>query len=165
MLNTLLPNPISKTPGKNIKLRLLRRDSALLLKLNSHPLKPGRLFKSPGGIFTYRVIGACCRLYDRENLPHLCCSLEWHGKQPSWRRIGKRFVPDIAVKHSPSYCVQLMDYPGAEPVVMTLYWVKLSDVQHKWWYARRIKSAATTIQAISTNGQCEENNTFTQKVA
>ena len=53
---------------------------------------------------------------------------------------------DIAVKHSPSYCVGLVDYPEAEPFVMTLYWVKLSDVQQHWWYMRRVKSAATTIQ-------------------
>lgn len=138
MLNILLPPRLNQTSWKNIKLHLLQLEAALLNKLLRHPLKLGQILYSPSGTFKYRVIGACCRLYDRENLPHPCCSLSWHGKQPSWRRIGKRFVPDIAVKRSPSYCVQLLDYPEAEPFVMTLHWVKLSAKQQAWWYSKRV---------------------------
>jgi len=139
MLNTLLPVRINQTPGQGIKLHLRwRRVPALVNKLLCHPLKPGLGFKSPGGTFKYRVIGACCRLYDRNSLPYPCCRLSWFGKEPFWNRIGKRFVPDIATKHSPSYCVQLVGYTDAEPFVMTLYWVKLSDVQQAWWYSKRI---------------------------
>ncbi|MBW4638582.1 MAG: hypothetical protein KME05_10155 [Gloeocapsa sp. UFS-A4-WI-NPMV-4B04] len=151
MLYTLLANRRIAT-WKKIELHLLHLKSALLNKFLSHPLSPGQTFYSPGGTFKYRVVGACCRLYDRENLPHLCCSLEWRGKQPSWRRIGKRFVPDIAVKHSPSYCVGLVDYPEAEPFVMTLYWVKLSDVQQQWWYTKRVRSVAQA-QMVSPQQQ------------
>lgn len=124
MPNILLPAGLSQTSGKGIELHLLR-------------LKLGQVFYSPGGTFKYRVIGACCRLYDRENLPYPCCRLCWRGKEPFWNRIGKRFVPDIAVKRSPSYCVQLVNYPEAEPFVMTLYWMKLSPEQQQWWYAAR----------------------------
>jgi len=113
----------------------------------------GEVIDSPGGSFRYRVFGAVCQLFDKNSLPYPCCRLSWLGKEPFWNRIGKRFVPDIAVKHSPSYCVELVDYPEAEPFVMTLYWVKLSDVQQQWWYARRVKSVATIIQAVSTTGQ------------
>jgi hypothetical protein len=79
----------------------------------------------------------------------------------------KRFVPDTATKRLPSYCVELvdLDYPETEPFVLTLYWVKLSLEQQHWWYARRIKSAAMTIQAVSTTGQRQENDTFRQLVA
>lgn len=163
MLYTLLPNTINKASGKKIKLRLWRHNSALLLKLKSHPLKPGQLFKSPGGTFKYRVIGACCRLYDRNSLLYPCCRLSWKGKEPFWNRIGKRFVPDIAVKHSPSYCVQLVDYPEAEAFVMTLYWVKLSDVQHTWWYRKRVRTVA---QADADSPvQRQHNDDFSQQVA
>jgi hypothetical protein len=147
MQNILFVTKAYPATGKNIKLHLLRLKTAPLLKLKTHPLKPGQIFKSPGGTFKYRVIGACCRLYDRNSLPYPCCRLSWKGKEPFWNRQGKRFVPDISVKHSPSYCVGLVDYPEAEPFVMTLYWVKLSDGKQQWWYARRIKSAATAQQA------------------
>lgn len=158
MLNTLLPNQINKTSGKKIKLRLRRHNSALLLKLKSHPLKPGQIFKSPGGTFKYKVVGACCRLYDRNFLPYPCCRLLWGSKEPFWNRIGKRFVPDIATKRSPSYCVQLLDYPESEPVVMTLYWVKLSEVQQQWWYTRRVPVVAAADAGIQEHQPKRQEN-------
>lgn len=164
MLYSLLPAQLSQTTWKKVQLHLLHLKAALFNKFLRHPLKPGQVFSSPGGTFNYRVIGAVCRLYDRNSLPYPCCRLAWFGKEPFWNRRGKSFVPDIAVKKSPSYCVELLDYPEAEPVVMTLHWVKLSDVQQHWWYARRIKTAATTIQAVSTNGQRLENDTFRQRL-
>lgn len=164
MQNILFATKAYLATGKNIKLHLLRLEAAPFLKLKSHPRKPGQLFKSPGGTFKYRVVGAVCRLYDRNFLPYPCCRLSWFGKEPFWNRRGKRFVPDIAVKRSPSYCVQLVDYPEAEPFVMTLYWVKLSDRKQQWWYAKRVKSVATTIQAVSTNGQRQEHDTFRQRL-
>lgn len=151
MLNTLLPAKLNQTPRQKIKLHLLRLKAALHNKLIHHPLRPGQVFLSPGGTFEYRVIGACCRLYDRESLPYLCCSLEWRGKQPSWRRIGKRFVPDTAAKRSPSYCVQLVDYPEAEPFVMTLYWIKLSLKQQTWWYSKRVPVVAAQVVSQKCN--------------
>lgn len=160
MQNILLPSRLNQTAWKNIKLHLLQLEAAILNKFLRHPLKPGQIFKSPGGTFNYRVVGACCRLYDRSNLPFPCCSLSWLGKQPSWRRIGKRFVPDIAVKQSPSYCVQLVDYPEAEPFVITLHWLKLSDVQQNWWYTKRLPVVAAA-QADSH----KHNNNFSQQVA
>lgn len=142
MLNTLLQVLPCQTANQQMKLRLLRLLSALPFKLLRHPLKPGQIFKSPGGTFKYRVVGTCCRLYDRSCLPYPCCRLCWRGKEPFWNRIGKRFVPDIAAKRSPSYCVQLVDYPEAEPFVMTLYWLKLSPEQQQWWYSKRVSVVA-----------------------
>lgn len=100
-------------------------------------LPHGHTFSSPGGHFTYRVIGPCCRLFDREELPWPCCRLQWRSKEPSWRRIGRRFVPDIAAKRSPSYQVEILnpEYP-TEQIVLTLYWTKLSSEQQQWWYTK-----------------------------
>ena len=163
MNNILFATKAYLATGKNIKLHLLRLKAAPLLKLKTHPLNPGQIFKSPGGTFKYRVVGAVCRLYDRNSLPYPCCRLAWLGKEPFWNRIGKRFVPDIAAARSPSYCVQLLDYPEAEPFVMTLYWVTLSDVQHSWWYRKRVRTVA---QADPDSlGLRQHNNDFSQQVA
>jgi hypothetical protein len=113
-----------------------------------HPLPPGYVFSSFGGHFSYRVIGACCRLFDREELPWPCCRLQWRSKEPSWRRIGKRFVPDLAVKNSPSYAIEILgqDYSG-EPFVLTLYSVKLPAAVQAWWYTKK----HTVAEAESTH--------------
>lgn len=133
---------MSQTPCQRIRLNLPQLKAVLLNNFLRHPLKSGQTFYSPAGTFKYRVIGACCRLYDRESLPYPCCRLSWGGKEPFWNRIGKRFVPDIAVKRSPSYCVQLVDYSEAEPFVMTLYWMKLSPEHQTWWYSKRVPVVA-----------------------
>ena len=101
----------------------------------AHPLLPGTIISSPGGSYRYRIIGACCRLFDRETLPYPSCSLEWRGKQPSWRRIGRRFVADMATMRSPSYSVELLDFPGAPQRVMTIHWVSLSETGRLWWHS------------------------------
>jgi hypothetical protein len=77
---------------------------------------------SPGGQFSFRVLGPCCRLFDREELPWPCCRLAWRSKEPSWRRIGRRFVPDLAARRCPSYSVELLQ-PGSRPTatVITLF--------------------------------------------
>lgn len=46
----------------------------------------------------------------------------------------------MAAKNSPSYCVQLLDYQDAEPVVKTLFWIKLSHLQQQWWYSKRLQA-------------------------
>jgi hypothetical protein len=76
-------------------------------------------------------------LFDREELPWPCCRLEWRGKEPSWRRIGKRFVPDMATKNSPSYSVEVIgqEYSGRQFVV-TLYHIKLPPAARAWWYEK-----------------------------
>lgn len=102
-----------------------------------HPWPTGYCFSSPGGHFYYRVIGPCCRLFDREQLPWPCCRIQWRGKEPSWRRIGKRFVPDLASKTHPSYCVEMLNQGKEETLVLTLYPVKLSAAEQEWWYARK----------------------------
>lgn len=106
-----------------------------------HPLPNGSVLTSPGAHFTYQVIGPCCRLFDREELPWPCCRLQWRGKEPSWRRIGRRFVPDMAVKNAPSYGVEILE-PGymGDFFVLTLYSVKLSPEQREWWYSRRMSN-------------------------
>lgn len=100
-------------------------------------LPHGHIFSSPGGHFTYRVVGPCCRLFDREELPWPCCRLQWRSKEPSWRRVGRRFVPDIAAKRSPSYQVEILnpEYP-TDPIVLTMYWIKLSAADQQWWYTK-----------------------------
>jgi hypothetical protein len=102
----------------------------------AHPLTAGQIIYSPGGHFAYRVLGPCCRLFDREQLPWPACRLEWRSKEPSWRRVGKRYVVDMATQHSPSYSVEIVGQRG-EPLVMTLYGVKLSPERKEWWYSRR----------------------------
>jgi hypothetical protein len=104
----------------------------------AHPLKTGQLISSPGCHFTYRIIGPCCRLFDREQLPWPCCRLEWGGKEPSWRRIGKRFVLDMATQDHPSYSVEILGYGSPmHPPLLTLYWVNLSADEKEWWYAKK----------------------------
>ncbi len=105
---------------------------------SQHPLSSGQTFQSPGCHFTYRVIGPCCRLFDREELPWPCCRLQWRGKEPSWRRVGKRFVPDLATKNSPSYAVEVVgqEYSG-RTFVVTLYSVKLPQPVREWWYTQK----------------------------
>lgn len=103
-----------------------------------HPWPTGHLFQSPGASFTYRVVGPCCRLFDREQLPWPCCRLQWRGKEPSWRRIGKRFVPDMATRHYPSYCVEIVGQGyRAKPLITTLYTAKLPPDLRGWWYAKQ----------------------------
>ena len=40
-------------------------------------LAHGSIHTSPGGQYSFRVIGSCCRLFDREELPWPCCRLAW----------------------------------------------------------------------------------------
>jgi hypothetical protein len=104
----------------------------------SHPLPSGTLIASPGGHFTYRIVGPCCRLYDRDQLPWPCCRIEWRSKEPSWRRIGKRFTPDMATRNSPSYSVEILgSEKKGEPLVVTLYPVRLSPEMRQWWHSKR----------------------------
>jgi hypothetical protein len=99
--------------------------------------KHGKRFRSPGGSFVYEVIGPVCRLYDREELPWPSCSLQWRGKQPSWRRIGRRFIPDIAAQRCPSYQVVGVDAGGVRwEQVLTLYQYRLTDHEKEWWYSK-----------------------------
>ncbi|HEY9615252.1 MAG TPA: hypothetical protein V6C64_00320 [Microcoleaceae cyanobacterium] len=102
-----------------------------------HPLEPGQIISSPGCHFSYRIVGACCRLFDREQLPWPCCRLQWRGKEPSWRRIGRRFIVDLATRNFPSYSVEIVGQKplAAEPLVITLYWLKLPPLIKDWWYA------------------------------
>jgi len=101
----------------------------------------GSAFKSHGGRFGYRVIGPVCRLYDRNELPWPSCSLSWRGKQPSWNRVGKRLIPDMAAARCPSYQVEGVDaYGNTWTQSMTLYEEKLvSDLKH-WWITRKPQS-------------------------
>lgn len=102
-----------------------------------HPLPSGFITSSLGGHYTYRIIGPCCRLFDRETLPWPCCRLQWRSKEPSWRRVGRRLVPDISVKNAPSYCVEILEPGyGGEALVITLYSDRLATEQQQWWYGR-----------------------------
>lgn len=105
----------------------------------SHPLPHGQVFFSPGCHFSYRVVGPCCRLFDREQLPWPCCRLQWRGKEPSWRRIGRRFIADLSTRNHPSYCVEILGQGTMEPVVITLYSVKLPKPVRDWWHSDKLK--------------------------
>lgn len=113
------------------------------MRFLQHPWPSGSIFSSPGCHFTYRIIGPCCRLFDREQLPWPCCRLQWRGKEPSWRRIGKRLIPDLATKNFPSYCVEILDHghPSGPPFVITLYTAKLTPAEREWWYAKKLPPA------------------------
>jgi hypothetical protein len=98
------------------------------------------------------VIGPCCRLFDRDQLPWPCCRIEWHGKEPSWRRIGKRFVPDLAARNYPSYAVEILDQGASKAFVMTVFTAKLSAAEREWWYSRRIVDEQGDIIDIDVDG-------------
>ena len=104
-------------------------------------LETGSIHTSPGGQYSFRVIGPCCRLFDREELPWPCCRLAWRSKEPSWRRVGRRFVADLAARRCPSYAVELLQ-PGSRPTatVLTLFPVHLSREMQEWWYSRHPSS-------------------------
>jgi len=113
-----------------------------------HLLEHGQILSSPGCHFNYRVIGPCCRLFDREQLPYPCCRIQWRGKEPSWRRIGKRFVLDMATRAHPTYSVEILEQGGdrrfvgeksAELLLLTLYWIKLPQPMNEWWYSDRVR--------------------------
>lgn len=140
-------------PNQKNKNRLDDRGSGQR-SLMSHPLKPGQVFFSPGAHFSYRVIGACCRLFDRETLPYPCCRIEWHSKEPSWRRIGKRLIVDLATKNSPSYSVEIIGQAMQEPLVMTLYSVKLPQPLKEWWVSS--KPSTSEIADSTWLGSAEE---------
>ncbi len=129
------PNRPSGFPWTQANLRLAE----------SHPLPTGYLFQSPGCHFTYRIIGPCCRLYDREQLPYPCCRIEWRGKEPSWRRIGNRFTPDMGTKNSPSYSVEIVGQEHREPLILTLNPIKLTHTQREWWYSRKLTQTTEPI--------------------
>jgi hypothetical protein len=100
-------------------------------------LPAGKHLRSPGGSFFYEVQGPCCQLYDREQLPWPSCSLSWRGKQPSWKRIGPRFVPDMAARRCPTEAVKAVDQWGNEwEQVLTLYHDRMGIDLQRWWYTR-----------------------------
>ena len=101
----------------------------------------GSIHTSEGGQYSFRVIGACCRLFDREELPWPCSRLAWRSKEPSWRRIGSRFVADIAARRCPSYSVELIQ-PGSKSssTVLTLFSKKFTPEMQEWWYSKHPRS-------------------------
>ena len=104
-------------------------------------LDHGSIHSSIGGQFSYRVLGPCCRLYDREELPWPCCRLSWKGREPSWKRVGKRLVPDIAAQKCPSYSVEIIQ-PGnkSTKTILTSYSERLDSDLEEWWYSKRLRS-------------------------
>ena len=101
----------------------------------------GSRVTSPGGSFTYTVQGPVCILFDREELPWPSCSLQWRGKQPSWNRVGRRLIPDLAAQRCPSYSVKGVDVWGVEwDQILTLYHSRLSSEERQWWYFKGPKS-------------------------
>ncbi len=104
-------------------------------------LDHGSVHSSIGGQFSYKVLGPCCRLYDREELPWPCCRLAWKGREPSWKRVGKRLVPDIAAQRCPSYSVEIIQ-PGVKSTktILTSYSERLDSNLEEWWYSKRPRS-------------------------
>lgn len=110
---------------------------------SSQMLPHGAMFKSHGGRFGYEVVGPVCRLYDREELPWPSCSLQWRGKQPSWNRVGKRFVPDLAAARCPSYAVNGVDAYGTTwTTILTIYDETLVPDLKNWWITKKPNTAA-----------------------
>ena len=104
-------------------------------------IEHGSVHPSVGGNYSYRVIGPCCRLFDREELPWPCSRLAWKSKEPSWRRIGARFVPDIAARRCPSYSVEILQ-PGSKPVatILTFFSERFTPAMQEWWYSKHFRS-------------------------
>ena len=101
----------------------------------------GSVHTSPGGQYSFRVIGPCCRLFDREELPCPCRRLARRSKEPSRGRVGRRVVPDLAARRCPSYAVELLQ-PGSRPTatVLTLFSQTFSRELQEWWYSRLPRS-------------------------
>ena len=99
---------------------------------------PGSEHTSLGGQYSFRVLGPCCRLFDREELPWPSCRIAWRSKEPSLRRVGRRFVADLAARRCPSYAVELLQ-PGSRPTVtvLTLFALRLSSPLQEWWYSKQ----------------------------
>lgn len=117
-----------------------------------HPLQNGKFYRSYGGSFAYQIIAPVCRLYDREELPWPSCSTAWRGKQPSWNRIGVRFVPDLTASRCPSYVVHGSDLQGAGwTQILTFYWVRLDDKTKQWWYYKGPRSKEPPTHPWETN--------------
>ncbi|MEL6471626.1 MAG: hypothetical protein AAFQ74_18030 [Cyanobacteria bacterium J06623_4] len=124
----------------------------------AHPWPTGHLFDSPGAHLTYRIVGPCCRLYDREQLPWPCCRIQWHSKEPSWRRIGRRFIVDLATRKHPSYCVEIVGQSyRSEPIIMTLYTVTLSAQLQDWWHTKRLTPQRSEQRVSTPQIQAERN--------
>lgn len=101
-------------------------------------LQANEVINSPGGSFVYFAQGPVCVLFDREELPWPSCSITWKGKQPSWNRIGRRFVPDIAASRCPAYFVKGLDVWGVQwEQTLVIYQEKLSPAERRWWYSPR----------------------------
>lgn len=113
-------------------------------------LQPGDVFYSLGGSIRYEVIGAVCRLYDREELPYPCCRLQWQGKEPFWNRVGKRFVPDVAAKRCESYNVKVLGYNVEK--VHSFYYKKLDLNSQCWWFTLDKKKEKYVSQSDFYNG-------------
>ena len=114
----------------------------------SHPYPSNYIFQSPGSQFTYRVIGPCCRLFDREQLPWPCCRLQWRGKEPSWRRIGRRFIVDLSTKRYPSYSVELVGHSKSkQPIILTLYTQRLSREDQDWWHTKKLQNNSSKLES------------------
>ncbi len=109
--------------------------------LTSALMEAGSVHASSGGQYSFRVLGPCCRLFDREDLPWPCSRLAWRSKEPSWRRVGSRFVADLASRRCPSYSVELL-HPGSKPTatVLTLFSQRFSPDMQEWWYSRHPRS-------------------------
>ena len=104
-------------------------------------MQHGSVHPSQGGHFSFRVVGPCCRLFDREDLPWPCSRLAWRSKEPSWRRIGSRFVPDIAARRCPSYSVDILQ-PGSKPIrtILTFFSNRFEPEIQEWWYSKHPRS-------------------------
>ena len=100
-------------------------------------MEHGSVHPSVGGNFSFRVVGPCCRLFDREELPWPCSRIAWRSKEPSWRRIGSRFVPDIAARRCPSYSVEILQ-PGSRSITTTLTFFseRFTSSMQEWWYSK-----------------------------
>ncbi len=104
-------------------------------------MEHGTVHLSEGGHYSFRIVGPCCRLFDREELPWPCSRIAWKSKEPSWRRIGSRLVPDIAARRCPSYSIELLQ-PGSKPIttIITLFSKRFSPNMQEWWYSKHPRS-------------------------
>ena len=104
-------------------------------------LEHGSVHASPGGQYSFRVIGPCCRLFDREELPWPCCRLAWRSKEPSWRRVGadlcQIWLPGVAPHIRLSCSSRAL---ALHLRLLTLFSMRLTPELQEWWYSRLPKS-------------------------
>jgi len=80
----------------------------MAFSVDDPPGAPAANIPAWAGSTASRVLGPLFVACLIEKSALASCRLAWRSKEPSWRRIGKRFVPDLAARRCPSTRSELL---------------------------------------------------------